>query len=90
MTNRWLLLHFDALGGLGVLTTTLFALSGWVDAGLAGVCITSAMSFTTSVYWACRFWTALELDLKYVPLRERRIKRLTLNNYNCLVRWNVL
>ncbi|KAJ3486309.1 hypothetical protein NLI96_g4318 [Meripilus lineatus] len=64
MTNRWLLLHFDALGGLGVLTTTLFALSGWVDAGLAGVCITSAMSFTTSVYWACRFWTALELDLK--------------------------
>ena len=65
MTNRWLLLHFDALGALGVLTTTLFALSGYVDAGLAGVCITSAMSFTTSVYWACRFWTALELDLKY-------------------------
>ena len=66
MTNRWLLLHFDALGAFGVLITTIFALSGYVDAGLAGVCITSAMSFTTSVYWACRFWTALELDLKYV------------------------
>lgn len=64
MTNRWLLLHFDILGALGVLTTTLFALSGYVNVGLAGVCITSAMSFTTSVYWACRFWTALELDLK--------------------------
>lgn len=64
MTNRWLLLYFDALGATGVLATTLFALSGYVRAGTAGVCITSAMSFTTSVYWACRFWTALELDLK--------------------------
>jgi hypothetical protein len=26
------------------------------------------MAFTTSVYWACRFWTALELDLKYVEM----------------------
>ena len=66
MTNRWLLLTFDGLGAMGILATTLFALSGYVGAGLAGVCITSAMSFTTSVYWACRFWTALELDLKYV------------------------
>ena len=64
MTNRWLLLTFDTLGAAGIFATTLFALSGYVDAGLAGVCITSAMSFTNSVYWACRFWTALELDLK--------------------------
>ncbi|THH23155.1 hypothetical protein EUX98_g8019 [Antrodiella citrinella] len=75
MTNRWLLLHFDALGAFGVLVTTLFALSGYVDAGLAGVCITSAMSFTTSVYWACRFWTALELDLNSV---ERVVEYLDL------------
>ena len=66
MTNRWLLLYFDTLGATGVLVTTLFALSGYVKAGTAGVCITSAMAFTTSVYWACRFWTALELDLKCV------------------------
>ncbi|KAH6873975.1 multidrug resistance-associated ABC transporter [Coprinopsis sp. MPI-PUGE-AT-0042] len=26
-----------------------------------------AMTFTSSVYWACRFWTALELDLKCNP-----------------------
>lgn len=68
MTNRWLLLYFDGLGAAGVLVTTLFALSGYVRAGTAGVCITSAMAFTTSVYWACRFWTALELDLKYAWL----------------------
>ncbi|KIP06892.1 hypothetical protein PHLGIDRAFT_128004 [Phlebiopsis gigantea 11061_1 CR5-6] len=75
MTNRWLLLQFDVLGALAVLTTTLFALSGYVDAGLAGVCITSAMAFTTSVYWACRFWTALELDLNSV---ERVVEYLDL------------
>jgi len=87
LTNRWLLLNFDALGSLAVLVTSLFAISGLVRAGLAAVCvrllsdrvrlvldsddgifcvwqITSAMAFTTSVYWACRFWTSLELDLK--------------------------
>jgi ABC-type multidrug transport system fused ATPase/permease subunit len=64
MTNRWLLVRFDVAGAVTVFVTTLFALSGVVDAGLAGVCITSAMAFTSGVYWACRFWTALELDLK--------------------------
>jgi hypothetical protein len=64
MTNRWLLLNFDTLGALAVLVTTLFALSGMVSAGTAGICITSAMAFMNSIYWACRFWTGLELDLK--------------------------
>jgi hypothetical protein len=66
MTNRWFLLNFDTLGGLAVLTTTLLALSGYGSAGTAGLCITSAMTFTMSAYWARRFWTARELDLKYV------------------------
>lgn len=75
MTNRWLLLNFDALGGLAVLTTTLLAVSGYVTAGTAALCITSSMTFTTSVYWACRFWTALELDLNSV---ERVVEYLDL------------
>ncbi|KAG6887018.1 hypothetical protein C0995_002341, partial [Termitomyces sp. Mi166 len=86
MTNRWLLLNFDALGALAVLITMLFSISTLANgAGLAGICITSAMAFTTSggvlfvprisiidankraaVYWACRFWTALELDLNSI------------------------
>ncbi|TRM65424.1 hypothetical protein BD626DRAFT_454236 [Schizophyllum amplum] len=74
MTNRWLLLSFDSLGALSVLITTLFAISSF-NAGLAGLCITSAMSFTMSVYWACRFWTALELDLNSV---ERVVEYLDL------------
>jgi hypothetical protein len=57
-------MRFDSLGAVIIFITTLFVLSGFVDAGLAGICITSAMSFTRGVYWTCRFWTALELDLK--------------------------
>ncbi|KAF8529350.1 multidrug resistance-associated ABC transporter [Gautieria morchelliformis] len=75
MTNRWLLLHFDALGGLAVLFTTLLALSGTIGAGLAGVTITSAMGFTQAVYWTCRNWTELELDLNSV---ERVVEYLDL------------
>jgi len=75
MTNRWLLLNFDTLGALSVLVTTLFALSGWVKTGIAALCITSAMAFTNSIYWACRFWTGLELDLNSV---ERVVEYLEL------------
>ena len=49
MTNRWLLLNFDALGALSVLITSLFSISTLTnEAGLAGLCITSAMGFTMS------------------------------------------
>lgn len=65
MLNRWVALTFGTLGAIGTLATTVFVLAGYVDAGLAGVCITSAMSFSGNAYWVCRNWTALELDLKY-------------------------
>jgi hypothetical protein len=64
MTNRWLSLNLDVLGALSVLVTTLFALSGLASAGIAGLCITSAMDFTDSIYWACLSYTGLEQDLK--------------------------
>ncbi|KAF9258418.1 hypothetical protein L218DRAFT_964491 [Marasmius fiardii PR-910] len=75
MTNRWLLLNFDCIGGLLVFITALFSISRTDDAaaGIAGLCISSAISFTTSVYWGCRFWTGLELDLNSV---ERVIEYL--------------
>ncbi|KAJ7054741.1 hypothetical protein C8F01DRAFT_1221334 [Mycena amicta] len=76
MTNRWLLLNFDFLGSLAVLFTSMFSIHFLVnDAGLAGLAITSALTFTTSVYWACRFWTGLELDLNSV---ERIVEYLEL------------
>lgn len=43
-----------SLGAVSVLITTLLALSGKVDAGYAGLTITSAMSFTNGIYWTCR------------------------------------
>ncbi|KAF8872717.1 hypothetical protein CPB85DRAFT_1378897 [Mucidula mucida] len=76
MTNRCLMVNFDCLGAVGVLITCLFAITALDDdAGLAGLCITSALSFTTSVYWACRYWTEIELDLNSV---ERVVEYLDL------------
>ena len=47
--NRWLLLNFDTLGALSVLIASLFSISTLTnEAGLAGLCITSAMAFTAS------------------------------------------
>ncbi|KAI0317356.1 ABC transporter type 1, transmembrane domain-containing protein [Amylostereum chailletii] len=75
MTNRWLLLNLEVLGAAAVLITTLVAVSGFATAGIAGLCITSAMSFTMGTYWACRSWTTLELDLNSV---ERVVEYLDL------------
>ncbi|KAI0030294.1 multidrug resistance-associated ABC transporter [Vararia minispora EC-137] len=75
MLNRWLFFNYEVLGAAAVLITTLFALSGFASAGTAGICITSAMAFTMSIYWTCRSWTELELDLNAV---ERIVEYLTL------------
>ncbi|KDQ16443.1 hypothetical protein BOTBODRAFT_186497 [Botryobasidium botryosum FD-172 SS1] len=75
MLNRYLLLHFDALGAVSIFITTLFALSGSLSSEMAGVAITSAMTFTTSVYWTCRQITQLEMDLNSV---ERVVEYLDL------------
>jgi hypothetical protein len=49
MTNRWLLLNFDILGAIAVLITTLFSISALgSEAGIAGLCITSAMGITAA------------------------------------------
>ncbi|KAH9903343.1 multidrug resistance-associated ABC transporter [Cubamyces lactineus] len=75
MTSRWLLVTFDALGATAILAATLFALAGYKDAGMAGVCITSAITFTESVSWTCRFWTDVELEFNSV---ERVVEYLDL------------
>ncbi|KAJ7161745.1 P-loop containing nucleoside triphosphate hydrolase protein [Mycena filopes] len=67
MTNCWLLLNFDCLGGVAVFITTLFSI-GFLDndAGLAGLAMSSALTFTNAVHWACRNWPWLEVDLNSV------------------------
>ncbi|TFY76782.1 hypothetical protein EWM64_g7230 [Hericium alpestre] len=66
MTSRWLMLNFDVLGALVILLMTFLALVESVSSGTASLCITSAMAFTSNIYWTCQFWTELELDLKCV------------------------
>ncbi|WVQ63190.1 uncharacterized protein L199_001341 [Kwoniella botswanensis] len=66
MMNRWLLLRFDVLGAVSVFLTTLFALSGAVPAGSAGMAIVSAQSFVSACYWVSRFWGQLEMDFNSV------------------------
>ncbi|KAJ7869640.1 hypothetical protein B0H13DRAFT_2202440 [Mycena leptocephala] len=66
LTNRWLLLNFDYLGASAVFITSLLGISSFVPAGLAGICITSAMSFSRTSSLACRFYTSLQVDLNAV------------------------
>ena len=68
MTGRWLQIRFDFLSGLAVLITNILAITATLpgSAGWAALCITSASSLTNNIYWACRSWTQLELDLNSV------------------------
>ncbi|KAH8798081.1 hypothetical protein DL96DRAFT_1539779 [Flagelloscypha sp. PMI_526] len=67
MTNRFLLLNFDTLGATITLISAVLAITYLQGgAGLAGVCITSAMSFSGSLYWTCRSYTELEMSLNSV------------------------
>ncbi|KAJ7742770.1 hypothetical protein B0H16DRAFT_1423196 [Mycena metata] len=67
MLNRWLQLNFDVLFLQSVFITALLSIATLHnDAGLAGLAITSALTFSDKLYWACRSWTDLELDLNSV------------------------
>jgi hypothetical protein len=45
---------------------TAFQGAAGASSGFEGLVLVSAMGFTMSVYWACRFISELELNLKYV------------------------
>lgn len=66
MADDQLLLRFDILGGVSVGLTTLFALTGAVEPGSAGMAILSAQSFVSACYWVSRFWGQLEMDFNAV------------------------
>ncbi|CDZ98657.1 multidrug resistance-associated abc transporter [Phaffia rhodozyma] len=70
MLNRWLLVRFDCLGGLSVFVTSLLALGRGVSGGWGGMAILSSQGFVQAVYWLCRFWSQLEMDLNSVERVE--------------------
>ena len=80
MMNRWCLFVFDTIGAVTILVVMViviafagasvpnaaFGTRSGISSGFEGLVIVTAMGFTNSVYWACRFLTQLELDLKFV------------------------
>lgn len=66
MINRYLLWRFDCLGAIAVFITTYLALYSGASPGLAALAITSAQALVSSVYWLCRWVSALEVDLNAV------------------------
>lgn len=66
LTNIWLLFHHDVLGALAVFVTTLLVLSQHLGPGTAGLCISTTMLFTTSMYVVCRFGASVEFELNAV------------------------
>ncbi|KAF7299119.1 ABC bile acid [Mycena indigotica] len=63
-------------GGIAVFITAVLSISLLEnDAGIAGLALTSAVNFTNAIYWACRNWTTLEVDLNSV---ERVVEYLQL------------
>ncbi|GAA6008715.1 uncharacterized protein JCM10292_005037 [Rhodotorula paludigena] len=66
MSNRYLLWRFDCLGAIAVTITTYLSLVSNASPGLSALAITSAQSLVQSVYWLCRWWSALEVDLNAV------------------------
>ncbi|GAA5840283.1 hypothetical protein JCM9279_002335 [Rhodotorula babjevae] len=66
MSNRYLLWRFDCLGAVAVTTTIYLALFTGLSPGVAALAITSAQGLVQSIYWLCRWWSALEVDLNAV------------------------
>ncbi|BGP48208.1 hypothetical protein JCM10450v2_004080 [Rhodotorula kratochvilovae] len=66
MSNRYLLWRFDCLGAIAVTTTIYLALVTGLSPGVAALAITSAQGLVQSIYWLCRWWSALEVDLNAV------------------------
>ncbi|GAA6053022.1 hypothetical protein JCM3770_002387 [Rhodotorula araucariae] len=66
MSNRYLLWRFDCLGAVAVTTTIYLALVTGLSPGVAALAITSAQGLVQSIYWLCRWWSALEVDLNAV------------------------
>lgn len=63
MINRYLLWRFDCIGAIAVFITTVISLRSSHSAGTTALAITSAQGLCSSIYWLCRFVSALEVDL---------------------------
>lgn len=68
VANRWLSLRIDAVGSMVMLFAGIFVLLsiGTIDAGLAGLSLSYAISFSESALWIVRLYANIEMNMNSV------------------------
>lgn len=68
VANRWLAFRIDIIGALVVFGAGIFILADIknIDAGLAGISLTYAISFTEDALWLVRFYSEVEMNMNSV------------------------
>lgn len=68
VANRWLSLRIDAVGSLVMLFAGIFVILsiGKIDAGLAGLSLSYAISFSESALWIVRLYANIEMNMNSV------------------------
>lgn len=68
VANRWLAFRIDIIGALVVFGAGVFILMNIdnLDAGMAGISLTFAISFTEGALWLVRFYSQVEMNMNSV------------------------
>ena len=68
VANRWLAFRIDMIGALVVFGAGIFILADIknIDAGLAGISLTYAISFTEDALWLVRYYSEVEMNMNSV------------------------
>lgn len=68
VVNRWLSFRIDLIGALVIFSSGVFILLNInnIDAGLAGISLTYAISFTEAALWLVRQYSELEMNMNSV------------------------
>ncbi|KAI8576230.1 hypothetical protein K450DRAFT_302879 [Umbelopsis ramanniana AG] len=68
VVNRWVSVRFNVLGSIiNAMTALVIILNlDYVDASLAGLCLSFTLNFTDQMFWAVRRYTSLELSFNAV------------------------
>lgn len=76
VANRWLALRVDAIGSLVMLFAGIFVILsiGRIDAGLAGLSLSYAISFSENALWIVRLYANVEMNMNSVERLQEFMK----------------
>ncbi|KAF3992366.1 hypothetical protein FT663_02293 [Candidozyma haemuli var. vulneris] len=76
VANRWLALRVDAVGSLVMLFAGIFVILsiGRIDAGLAGLSLSYAISFSENALWIVRLYANVEMNMNSVERLQEFMK----------------